>query len=105
MTLGQEQREFTYMLGELILFAYDIGYELSLGRGRASVAANRADGGHTRSLHLIGLAQDLNLFQDGIYLVDGTGHGVLHDFWDEIGGAERIPNDLNHYSVPHNGMR
>lgn len=105
MTLGQRQRKFTLMLADLIHYAYSNGYELTLGRGYASQKANKADGGHPKSLHLVRLAQDLNLFKNGEYLTDGTGHDELHDFWDSIGGAERIPNDLNHYSVEWEGMR
>lgn len=105
MTLGEKQREFTRMLGLLYVYAYSIGYELSLGRGRVSEAANLADGGHKRSLHLSGLAQDINLYIDGKYITDSTGHTELHDYWDRLGGAERITNDMNHYSFEHNGMR
>lgn len=92
------------MLGMLITHAYLIGYELTLGRGSVSAAANKADGGHKRSLHLYRLAQDLNVFKDDVYLTDGTGHDVLHDYWDSIGGAKRIKKDMNHYSFEHQGM-
>lgn len=105
MSLREKQSKFVLMLGQLISYADANGYELTLGRGRVSEAANKADGGHERSLHLSGLAQDLNIFKDGAWLTDGTGHDELHDFWDSIGGAERIPNDLNHYSLEWRGMR
>lgn len=105
MTIGDKQKKFTLMLASLIAYLYEQGYELSLGRGRVSPAANAADGGHKKSLHLLGLAQDLNIFKDGVYLRDGTGHDIGHDYWDSIGGAERIKGDLNHYSYPHGGMR
>ena len=104
MTLRQKQTQFVQMIGQLIAYAYAQGYELTFGRGRVSYAANAADGGHKRSLHLSGLAQDLNLFRDGVWLKDGTGHDVLHDYWDSIGGAQRIPDDMNHYSLQHDGM-
>ena len=105
MTLGQKQRKFTLMLATLIAYLYEQGYELSLGRGRVSKAANKADGGHTKSLHLDGLAQDFNIYKNGKWLKDGTGHDLGHDYWDSIGGAERIKGDLNHYSYPHGGMK
>ena len=105
MTLGQKQRDFTRKLALLILYAYEIGYEISISRGYASEVANVADGGHTDSLHLKRLAMDLNLFKDGEYITDGTGHDQLHDFWDKLGGAARIANDMNHYSMAHGGMR
>jgi len=105
MTLGQKQRKFTLMVAKLIEFAYEEGYELTFSRAYASEAANRADGGHERSLHRKRLAIDLNLFIDGKYITDGTGHDELHDYWDFLGGSERIPNDMNHYSLEHGGMR
>ena len=105
MTLGQKQRQFTLMVGHLIIYAYSIGYELTLGRGRVSEAANKADGGIDESTHLYGVGQDFNIFKDGVFLTDGTGHDELHDYWDTMGGAERIDNDLNHYSVAWQGMR
>ena len=43
MTLGQKQRHFTRMVGLLIEFAYQNGYELTVGAGGqpgASIARN-----------------------------------------------------------------
>lgn len=108
MTLREKQSQFVRMLARLFLHAELLGYELTLGRGYASKEANAADGGHKRSLHLDRLAQDLNVFVDGQFLRGAAAkdaHNRLHDYWDEIGGAERIAADLNHYSLPHGGMR
>ena len=105
MSLGQKQRKFALMLAQLICYAYSLGYELSFGRGSVSKAANEADGGHKRSLHLLRLAQDLNLFKDASFLTDGAEHSVLHDYWDMLGGAKRIAKDMNHYSLEHDGMK
>jgi hypothetical protein len=103
MTLGQTQRFFARIVGELIVYAYSIGYELTLGDAWAKT-------GHKQgSNHYIRLAIDLNLFKDGIYLAKGLdmerGHGLLHDKWDELGGGARIDEDLNHYSMEWNGSR
>jgi hypothetical protein len=105
MTLGQKQRKFVGMLGRLYVWMYANGYECSLGRGFVSAEENERVGGHPKSNHLHGLAQDINLFKDGEYLTDGTGHVEMHDYWDLIGGAARIGKDLNHYSIKHNGIR
>ena len=105
MTLGALQRKFTLMLGKLILKAYELGYELTLGEGYDDDGVGHMKG----SMHYIRLAQDLNLFKDGVYLGSGPeaekGHGMLHDYWDELGGAKRIPRDLNHYSMEYQGRR
>lgn len=101
VTLRQKQSKFALMVAILIRHAHALGYEITFGCARC------VQEGHHRpnSLHYIGLAIDLNLFKGGKYLTDGSGHDVLHDFWDTIGGAERIEGDCNHYSVVHNGRR
>jgi hypothetical protein len=103
MTLGQAQRDFAKMVGDLVVHAYLIGYEITFGDAWAKT-------GHKQgSNHYIRLAIDLNLFKDGEYLADGPemlkGHSLLHDYFDTLGGAKRIANDLNHYSYEWNGSR
>lgn len=107
MSLGDKRRKFTVMIAHLILYAESLGYGIALGRGYASAAANAADGGHERSLHLDGLAQDLHLYDIGTgeYITGSRGHGILHDYWDAMGGATRILRDMNHYSLANGGMR
>ncbi|MFA5340248.1 MAG: M15 family peptidase [Clostridia bacterium] len=101
MTLGEKQRQFTLMVAKLIIHAYDIGYELTLGEGYDDDGTGHAKG----STHYVRLGQDLNIFKNGVWLQDGTGHAELHDFWDKIGGSPRIAKDLNHYSLEWNGVR
>ena len=99
MTLGEKQRKFTRMVADLIIFAYEQGYELSFGDAWATT-------GHMKnSLHYSRLAIDLNLFKDGIFLVDGAAHTPLHDYWDTLGGSPRILKDMNHYSIEHEGRK
>ncbi len=105
MTLRQKQSRFAHMIALLILHSEQLGYEVTLGRGYASQAANKADNGHPRSNHLNRLALDLNLFKDGRWLTSGKHFEALHDYWDSIGGAERIRDDMNHFSLEHNGVR
>ena len=105
MTIGEAQRKFTLMIGKLILKAYELGYELTLGEGYDDDGVGHMKG----SLHYVKLAQDLNLFKNGVWLDKGPemekGHGMLHDYWDSIGGARRISKDLNHYSYAWQGKR
>ena len=102
MKLGDKQRKFTRMVAHLIQYAYSIGFEMTFGDAYRD---ERVTYGHRKSLHRSRLAVDLNLFIDGEYITDGRGHDKLHDYWDMIGGAERIADDMNHYSVEHGGMR
>lgn len=96
MSLGAEQRKFTAMIGKLITYTYEIlGYELTFGESYNAAGV----------VHYVRLAQDFNVFKNGVFLTDGTGHKEMHDFWDSIGGAPRIDKDLNHYALYWNGVR
>lgn len=100
LTLGEKQREFTFMIGLLIARAYELGFELTFGDAYAK------DGHRDGSLHYSRLAVDFNLFKDGVYLTETSDHLPLGEFWEAIGGSwgGRF-NDGNHYSLLHNGMR
>jgi hypothetical protein len=102
MSLGTEQRKFVAMIGKLIIYTYEmLGYELTFGESYDDDGVGHMKG----SLHYVRLAQDFNVFKDGVFLTDGTGHKEMHDFWDSIGGAPRIEKDLNHYSLVWEGKR
>lgn len=97
MSLGDQQREFTYKVGELIAFAYDNGYELTFGD-----AARMDKQGHSKnSFHYVRLAIDLNLFIDGVYQTTTEAHKPLGEYWKSIGGTwggDFTRKDGNHYS-------
>ena len=103
MSLGNKQRKFTKMIAELILFAYDNGYEITLGH---ALRCRDCPVGRKFSLHKDKLATDLNLFKDGEYLTTTEHHRPLGEKWEEMGGSwgGRF-NDGNHYSLEHNGRR
>ncbi|MCP4493096.1 MAG: M15 family metallopeptidase [Gammaproteobacteria bacterium] len=95
MTLGQKQRKFTEMIGRLIAWAYENGYELSFGDAWASTG--HIDG----SYHYKRLAVDFNLFIDGVYQTTTEAHKPLGDHWKMIGGTwggDFARKDGNHYS-------
>lgn len=114
MTLGQKQRLFTSFVGKLIVWAYEHGYELTLGdayRDPAQAAANASKGtGIANSLHTKRLAIDLNLFQGGLYMTDSAVYKPLGDFWktlhqDCCWGGDFSKPDGNHFSFTHEGIR
>ncbi|EPS6889646.1 M15 family peptidase, partial [Providencia stuartii] len=90
MTLGEKQRKFTRMIADLIIFAYDNGYELTFSeayRTPEQAALNAKSGsGIKNSLHTQRLAVDFNLFKDGKYLTQTTDHKLLGEYWESIGG-------------------
>ena len=91
------------MVADLIQYAYDQGYELTFGDAYRD---SRVPYGHPNSLHRSRLALDLNLFENGKYLVTTEDHRFLGEWWEEQGGTwgGRF-EDGNHYSLEHNGMR
>ena len=111
MTLGDKQRRFTKMLAKLILWAYQNGYEITVGDFYRSPRAFGPMGekiayGSKNSNHKLRLAGDLNLFKDGVFLTKTEDHRPLGEQWEKMGGAwgGRF-NDGNHYSLEHNGRK
>ena len=112
MTLSQKQRLFTKLLGQLIAYAYENGFELTLGEAyrtpeQAKINADRGTG-IRNSLHSERLAVDLNLFVGGVYIDSTEGHRRLGEYWESLhpncrwGGRFK---DGNHYSFTPDGKR
>ena len=94
MSLGDRQRMFTLMVGDLIRWAYDNGFELSFGDAYAKT------GHKDNSFHYSRLAIDLNLFIDGVYQTTTEAHEPLGEYWKAQGGTWGGDwNDGNHYSL------
>jgi len=114
VTLGEKQRLFTRLVGLLIEFAYQQGYELTFGdayRTPEKAAENAAQGvGVKSSLHTKRLAIDFNLFKGGTFQTNSEDHLELGIFWEGLhslcrwGGRFHKP-DGNHYSLEHEGVK
>jgi len=111
MTLGEKQRKFAKMVGQLLLKAYEMGYEVTLGDAYRDPRVHGKMGekrgySHPRSNHKQKLAIDLNLFRNGKYLAATEDHRPLGEWWESIGGTwgGRF-NDGNHYSLEHGGIK
>ena len=91
-TLGQKQRRFTRMIGLLIEYAYQQGYELTFGdayrdpRVHGDVGVKKSYSS-ANSVHKSRLAADFNLFKNGVYLTSTEDHRELGEFWESIGGT------------------
>src|SRR5438132_711527 len=115
MTLGEKQRLFTRLVGILIEYAYQQGYELTFGdayRNAYQAVANSVSFiGIKNSLHVLRLAIDFNLFKDSKYLSSSEDHKPLGVFWESLHplcrwGGRFVPHsDGNHYSVEHEGVK
>lgn len=101
MTLGDKRREFTRCLGMLLEYVRTdlsrAGYECYLGD--VTTRNGHCDG----SYHYQGLAADIHLFRDKVYLRNTEDHTILGRYWKELnpmctwGGDFKKP-DGNHYS-------
>lgn len=102
MTLREKRCKFTRMVAVLILYAEHLGYECALGNVQGST-------NNPRSLHKDGLAADIHLYKDGVYLRKTEDHAELGEFWKSMGGSwggDFVSNpDGNHYSLAHRGMK
>lgn len=110
LTLGQKQRKFSLMIATLITYAYDKGYEITLGDAYRDPRLHGAMGvkagyGHPSSAHKQRLALDINLFRNGVFIDSTEGHRFLGEKWESMGGTwgGRF-NDGNHYSLEHKGV-
>ena len=97
------QEAHTVRVAKLILKAESLGIGLTEGDAYRDPRLHGEMGvkmgyGHKNSCHKNRLANDFNA-------IDPLEHVILHDYWDSIGGAARILNDMNHYSSGWQGMR
>jgi hypothetical protein len=102
-TLRQKQSRFARMVADLIIFAYDQGYEVTFGD---CYRDERCKYGLGQSLHRKRLAVDLNLFRNGHWLSSTASHQPLGEYWESLGGSwgGRF-GDGNHYSLEHGGVK
>lgn len=114
-TLSQLQRLFMRLVPKLINWAYDNGYELTLGDGYRDPRVFGEVGvvkgyGHKSSCHKSRLAIDLNLFKNGVFLQLSSDHAPLGAYWKSLhplcrwGGDFSTP-DGNHYSMEWQGQQ
>lgn len=100
MGMSRVQGQFTYMVGQLIQFAYANGFYLTFGDAFAT------EGHSVGSYHYKRLAVDFNLFnaKTGAYMINTRDFEPLGLFWESIGGTwgGRFTNieggDGNHFS-------
>lgn len=106
MTLRERQSAFAKAAAELILHAYSLGYEVTLGDAYRDPRlfgemGTKKGYGAPKSFHKLRLAIDLNLFKDGRFCTSTEDHAPLGAWWESTypeacwGGHF---NDGNHYS-------
>jgi hypothetical protein len=107
MSAYREARvNFTYALAQLVLKARDLGFEAAFAEGMDRVTTKDPTTDHMKgSLHELGLAQDVDLYRNGVYIQATGGHALLGQWWEEYGVLMGWPltwggrfKDGNHYS-------
>lgn len=113
MTLREKQSLFARFAAKLIDKAYELGYEVTLGDAFRDPRVHGEMGvkmgyGHSKSVHKIRLAIDLNLFKNGKFLEGTDAHKELGEWWENQHELARWGgrfNDGNHYSFEHQGVK
>lgn len=114
MKLSEKRILFSQLISKLVLWAAENGYDLAydqVKRSQAEASANAASGkGISNSLHLVGLAADLNLYVNGIYQETTEAHKAIGEKWKSMHplarwGGDFTRKDGNHYSLEHNGVK
>lgn len=101
--LGKEQEAFAVAISRLILWAHENGIAVRKIDAFRAPSLHGAWGekkayGSAYSLHKLKLAQDLWTKNEADYI-------RLHNKWDDLGGSDRIANDMNHFSFEWMGYR
>ena len=92
MKLSQKQQIFSLRLAEFIVWCFENGYNVTRGEAYRTkdqqaiyVVAGKSE--TMESKHCIRLAQDLNLFIDGVYITDKELYRPLGEKWESLGGT------------------
>ena len=96
--LGTKRKLFTRCVQELLARMLMAGYEPMLGKDGLKHMKN--------SLHFEGLAVDIDLTKDGVYLQATADHQPFGEFWEGLHASCRWGGrfkDGNHYSVTFAG--
>ena len=113
MTLREARCAFTQADAELTLWAISQGYEVANAEGMDRITEKDKTSDHMKnSLHDIGLAQDKDLYKDGVYLTKTEDHQLLGERWEEMGIHKGLPlcwggrfGDGTHYSLSWGGKK
>jgi len=100
LSLRQKRVKFSRMFAMLILYVTQEGYEPAIDDVKCRT-------GHmSNSLHYIGLAGDLILYRNAVYLKKTEDYEFAGLFWESMGGSwgGRF-NDGNHFSLSHGGRK
>ena len=118
MTLSEQQRQFSLMLGNFLVWIYQQqGLAVVMGEVKRPVEMQKlyVEQGKSKTMqskHVDSLAVDLSLFVDGVYQTEGDVYRSLGLKWESMGGrwggrfgvdpkdyAVKIGWDANHFEL------
>jgi len=115
MTLIEKQKAFPLLLATFYTRLSALGYEFTLGDSYRDPALARyyADLGIgiKNSNHCLRLAQDINLFKNGVFLVNDRDYKEAGLLWESLSTSNITCSwgghfgDGDHFSIVHNGVK
>jgi hypothetical protein len=100
--LSSKQARHTKNISRLVLHMIEKGYEPRFAPDHCNHM--------TGSLHYIGLAKDINLFKNGVFLTKTEDHKEFGDYWKTLDtencwGGDFTNKDGCHYSIKYGGKK
>lgn len=119
ISLLHKKQYFSMLIAHLILKAHELGFDIVVGevkRGRQQADYNASVGiGTVNSLHIDGLAVDVMLYKNDVYLTCSDDYLALGEWWESQsqlpdikccwGGRFKNLKDGGHFSVEHEGRK
>ena len=85
MTLREARTTFTLLLCRLVLWAETKGYLIALDETTERITEKDPTSDHMKnSLHHLGLAADLLLYRDGVYLSKTSDYKEVGEHWETM---------------------
>lgn len=111
MTLGQARRQFSSALVLLLIRVEELGLQFAFDEVTDRITTKDPTTDHMKgSLHELGLAADILLYKDGVYLTKTEDYEALGLRWEELGkklGLDLVWGgrfkDGNHFSLRWQG--
>ncbi len=109
MTLRQHRVLFTRLISEHVLWLFEQGLEVAYDEVTERITEKDPTSDHMKnSVHHLGLAADLNLYRNGVYLKQTSDHAASGAVWKTRHSLCRWGgefSDGNHYSLEYQGRK
>ena len=109
MTLSEARCAYSLCFAELVIAAHAMGFDVAFDEVTVHLTPKNPTGNHkANSNHYIGLAGDLVLYRQGVYLTETAEYEKIGLAWEEMGklkgldlvwGGRFSNSDGNHFSM------